>query len=31
MAQLLHMYMTTGKNHSFDDMDLYQQSDVSAF
>ena len=31
MVQLSHPYMTTGKNHSFDYMDLCQQSDVSAF
>ena len=31
MLQLSHPYMTTGKNHSFDYMDLYQQSDVSDF
>ena len=30
-VQLSHPYMTTGKNHSFDYMDLCQQSDVSAF
>ena len=29
--QLSHPYMTTGKNHSFDYMDLCQQSDISAF
>ena len=28
MVQLSYLYMTTGKNHSFD---LCQQSDVSAF
>ena len=31
IVQLSHPYMTTGKNHSFDWMDLCQQSDVSAF
>ena len=31
MVQLSHLCMTTGKNHSFDNMDLFQQSDVSAF
>ena len=31
MIQLPHPYMTTGKNHSFNYMDLCQQSDVSAF
>ena len=31
MNQLLHPYMSTGKNHSFDCTDLCQQSDVSAF
>ena len=31
MVQLSHLYMTTGKNHSFDYTDLWQQSDVSAF
>ena len=31
MVQLSHPYMTTGKNHSFDYMDLCHQSDVSAF
>ena len=31
MVQLSHPYMTTGKNHSFDYMDLCQQSNVSAF
>ena len=31
MVELSHPYMTTGKNHSFDHTDLYQQSDVSAF
>ena len=30
-VQLLHPYMTTGKNHSFDQMDLCWQSNVSAF
>ena len=28
MIQLSHQYMTTGKNHSFDYMNLCQQSDV---
>ena len=27
MVQVSHLYMTTGKNHSFDYMDLCQQSD----
>ena len=31
IVQLSHLYMTTGKNHSFDYMDLCWQSDVSAF
>ena len=31
MVQLPHPYMTTGKNHSFNYMDLCQQSDISAF
>ena len=31
MVQLSQPYMTTGKKHSFDYMDLYQQSDVFAF
>ena len=31
MVQLSHPYMTTGKNHSFDYMDLCQQSNVSDF
>ena len=31
MVQLSHPYMTTGKNHSFDYMDLRQQSSVSVF
>ena len=31
LVQLSHPYMTTGKNDSFDYMDLCQQSDVSAF
>jgi len=30
MVQLSHLYMTTGKNHSFDNKDLCWQSDVSA-
>ena len=31
MVQLSHLYMTTGKNHSFDYTDLCQQSDAFAF
>ena len=31
MVQFSHPYMITGKNHSFDCMDLCQQSNVSAF
>ena len=31
MVQLLHPYMTIGKNHSFDYMDLCRQSNVSVF
>ena len=31
MVQLSYLYMTTEKNHSFNYMDLSQQSDVSAF
>ena len=31
MVQFSHLYMTPGKNHSFDYKDLCQQSDVSAF
>ena len=31
VVQLSHLYMTTGKNHSFDCMDLCQQSNISAF
>ena len=31
IVQHSHPYMTTGKNHSFDCVDLCQQSDVSAF
>ena len=31
MVQLSHPYMTTGKNHSFDYMDLCRQSNVSTF
>ena len=31
MVQLSHSYMTTGKNHSFDYMDLCRQSSVSIF
>ena len=30
-VQLSHLYMTTGRNHKFDYMDLSQQSDVFAF
>ena len=30
-VQLLHPYMTTGKNHSFDYMDFCQQSDAASF
>ena len=30
-VQLSHLYITTGKKHSFDYMDLCQQSDASAF
>ena len=30
-VQLSHPYMTMGKNHSFDKMDLCWQSNVSAF
>ena len=30
-VQLSHPYMTTGKKHGFDYMDLCQQSDLSAF
>ena len=30
MVQLSHLLMTTGKNHSFDYMDLYWKSDISA-
>ena len=30
-SRLSHPYVTTGKNHSFDYMDLCWQSDVSAF
>ena len=30
-VQLSHPYMTTGKNHSLDSMDLCWQSNVSAF
>ena len=30
MVQLSHLYMTTGKNHSFDNKDLCWQSEVSA-
>ena len=31
MVELSHPYMTTEKKHSFDYMDLCQQSNVSAF
>ena len=31
MVQLAHPYMTIGTNHSFDYMDLCQQTNVSAF
>ena len=31
MVQLSQLYMTIGKNHSFDYMDISQQSDVPAF
>ena len=31
MVQLSHLYMTTGKNHSFDNIGRCQQDDVSAF
>ena len=31
MVQLSHLYMTTGKNYSFDHTDHGQQSDISAF
>ena len=31
MTQLSHPYITPGKNHSFDSMDLCQWGDVSAF
>ena len=31
MVQLSHLYMTSGKNHSFDCTDFSQQSDVSDF
>ena len=31
MVQFSHQYMTTGKNHSFDYMELCRQSDVSGF
>ena len=31
IVQLSYLYMTTGKNHSFDQMDLCWQSNVSAF
>ena len=31
MVQHLHLYLTTGKNHNFDSMDLCLQSHVSAF
>ena len=31
MVQVSHLYMTTGKNHSFDYRDFCQQSDASTF
>ena len=31
MVQLSHLYTNTGKNHSFDYMDLCQQSDIFTF
>ena len=31
IVQLSHLYMITGKNHSFEYTDLCQKSDVSAF
>ena len=31
IVQLLHPYMTTGKNHSFEYTDICQQTDVSVF
>ena len=31
MVQLSHSYMATGKKHSFDNMGLCQQTDISAF
>ena len=31
MVQVSHSYMTTGKKHSFDKMDISRQSDTSAF
>ena len=31
IVQLSHPYMTTGKKHSLDEMDLFWQSNVSAF
>ena len=31
MVQLSHLYMTTGKNHSFDYTYFWRQSNVSAF
>ena len=31
IVQLSHSYMTTGKNHSFDHIDLCWQSNISAF
>ena len=31
IVQLSHPYMTTGKKHSFDSMDLYWQSNVFTF
>ena len=31
MAQLSHLYMTTGKNYNFNYLDLCQQADVSHY
>ena len=31
MVQLLQLYMTIGKNDSFDYMELCQQNDIAAF
>ena len=31
IVQLIHLYLTTGKNHSFDYTEICQQNDVSAF